>query len=92
MKLVDLDNLGIAKADIEILGNASYVYGWNSALQVVAETSHTIDPETLPIVQELRGKIKLLEYQHDLDKNGFEHLEKKYNSLLGGVCGNQKAV
>lgn len=35
-----------------------------------------VDPETLQVVQELRGKIKLLEYQHDLDKNGFEHLEK----------------
>lgn len=68
MKLVDLDNLGIAKADIEILGNASYVYGWNSALQVVAETSHIVDPETLPLVQELRKQLA----QVTAERNAFK--------------------
>ena len=90
MKLVDVDNLGIAKADIEILGDASYVYGWNSALQVVTETNHTIDPETLPIVQTLKRQVQEAESEAQPEFQAFSsspfgsnRLQKSFAFIFG---------
>lgn len=82
MKLVDVDNLGIAKADIEILGDASYVYGWNSALQVVTETNHTIDPETLPIVQTLKRQVQEAESEAQYCRNNWKKAECKLAQVI----------
>lgn len=57
-RLIDANDLGIAKADIKIIGSKPYVDGWNFALQAVQNCSKTVDPETLPLVKELRENLK----------------------------------
>ena len=54
-RLIDANSLGVGKANPDAFERKDYAYGWNSALQAVTEASPTIDPETLPIVRELRG-------------------------------------
>lgn len=56
-RLIDANNLGVEKASM-VSEHRMFVYGWNSALQTVKDTSPTIDPETLPLVKELREKLK----------------------------------
>lgn len=88
MRLIDADAL---REHWVKNGNDEYIYDIRSFLCSVDEAP-TIDPETLPIVQELRGKIKSLEYQHDIDNNRFEQIGKKYNSLLGEFAETKKQL
>lgn len=64
MRLIDADSLGVEKASM-VSEQRMFVYGWNSALQAVKETSPTIDPERLPLVQELREKLAQVTAQRD---------------------------
>ena len=57
-RLVDVNNLGVGKANPDAFERKDYAYGWNSALQAVTEASPTIDPETLPLVRQLREELE----------------------------------
>lgn len=59
-RLIDANNLGVGKANPDAFERKDYAYGWNSALQAVTEASPTIDPESLPIVRQLREENKNL--------------------------------
>lgn len=56
MRLIDANNLGIGEANPDLFERRDYAFGWNSALQAITNASPTIDPETLPIVRELRDE------------------------------------
>lgn len=87
MRLIDANKL---KGD---LGKLPMMSNWGEIfIPNLIDEQPTIDPETLPIVQELRGKIKSLEYQHDIDNNRFEQIGKKYNSLLGEFAETKKQL
>lgn len=64
MRLIDADNLGVGKAN-NVSEQTTFAYGWNSALQAVKEASPAIDPETLPIVRELRAELAEAKAQCD---------------------------
>lgn len=61
-RLIDANKLGVGKAS-SISEQTTFAYGWNSALQAVKEDSPTIDPETLPIVKQLRKQVKSLQME-----------------------------
>ena len=42
-----------------------FAIGWNSALKAVTEISPTIDPETLPIVRQLREELERVTAERD---------------------------
>lgn len=56
-RLIDANHLGVGKANPDVFERKDYAYGWNSALQAVANATQTIDPETLPIVCQLRAEL-----------------------------------
>lgn len=58
MRLIDANNFGVGKANPDVFDRKDYAYGWNNALQAVTEAAPTIDPETMPIVQQLREELK----------------------------------
>lgn len=64
-RLIDANNLGVGKANPDAFECKDYVYGWNSALQAVTDTSPTIDPETLPIVRQLREELAKVTAERD---------------------------
>lgn len=57
-RLVDVNNLGVGKANPDAFERKDYAYGWNNALQAITEASPTIDPETLPLVRQLREELE----------------------------------
>lgn len=73
VRLIDANNLGIEKLS-KISETTTFVYGWNSALQAVKDKSPTIDPETLPIVQELRAEIDRIKNERDAAKAALHHI------------------
>lgn len=91
MRLIDADNLGIAKADIEILGDTLYVDGWNSALKAISEAAPTIDPETLPIVQELRKQLAQVTAERNYAITVLEN-KVKYNEFPCIHCKSEGVV
>jgi len=64
-RLIDVNNLGVGKANPDAFERKGYAYGWNSALQAVTEASPTIDPETLPIVRQLREELAKVTAERD---------------------------
>lgn len=57
IKLIDANNLGVEKVSM-VSVTKEFAYGWNSALQTVADTSPTVDFDTLPVVKELRSELR----------------------------------
>ena len=64
MRLIDADNLGVKKLS-DFRETTTFAYGWNSALNAVKNDSPSIDPQTLPIVKELREKLEKMKTQLD---------------------------
>lgn len=64
-RLIDANNLGVGKANPDAFERKDYAYGWNSALQAVTEASPTIDPESLPIVRQLREELARVTAERD---------------------------
>ena len=64
-RLIDANNLGVGKANPDAFERKDYAYGWNSALQAVTEASPTIDPETLPVVRQLREELARVTAERD---------------------------
>lgn len=65
MRLIDANNLGVGKANPDAFDRKDYAAGWNSALQAVIESAPTMDPETLPIVKELREQLERVTAERD---------------------------
>lgn len=59
-RLIDANSENIFRVDPDAHPSRMYACGWNGMVHVV-EQLPTIDPETLPIVQELRANIAILE-------------------------------
>lgn len=64
MRLIDADNLGVKKLS-DFRETTTFAYGWNSALNAVKNDSQSVDPETMPIVRELREKLKRVTAERD---------------------------
>lgn len=64
-RLIDANNLGVGKANPNAFERKDYAYGWNNALQAVVEASPTIDPETLPVVRQLREELASVTAERD---------------------------
>lgn len=64
-RLVDVNNLGVGKVNPDAFECKDYAYGWNNALQAVIEAAPTIDPETLPVVKELRKQLARIMAERD---------------------------
>lgn len=64
-RLIDASNLGVGKANPGIFVCKEYAHGWNNALQAVVEAAPTIDPETLPIVRQLRADLARVTAERD---------------------------
>ena len=64
-RLIDANNLGVGKANPGIFVCKEYAHGWNNALQAVVEAAPTIDPETLPIVRQLRADLARVTAERD---------------------------
>lgn len=73
VRLIDANNLGIEKLS-KISETTTFVYGWNGALQTVKDKSPTVDPETLPIVQELRAEIDRIKNERDDARATLHHI------------------
>ena len=65
MRLIDAENLGIGKANPDAFERKDYAAGWNSALQAISEAAPAIDPETLPIVRQLREQLAKVTAERD---------------------------
>lgn len=64
-RLIDANNLGVGKANPDAFERKEYAYGWNNALQAVTYGAPTIDPETLPIVRQLREELARVTAERD---------------------------
>lgn len=64
-RLVDVNNLGVGKANPDAFERKDYAHGWNNALQAVIDAAPTIDPETLPIVRRLREELAKVTAERD---------------------------
>lgn len=65
MRLIDADNLGVGKANPDTFERKDYANGWNSALQAITEAAPTVDPETFPVVRQLREELALVTAERD---------------------------
>lgn len=65
MRLIDAENLGIGKANPDAFERKDYAAGWNSAFRAISEAAPTIDPETLPIVRQLREELDMVTAERD---------------------------
>ena len=54
MRLIDADNLGVGKANLDAFERKDYANAWNSALQAITKAAPNVNPETLPVVRQLR--------------------------------------
>ncbi len=59
-RLVDVNHENIFRLDADTYPDRMYACGWNGMVHVIEELP-PIDPETLPIVRELRARIAELE-------------------------------
>lgn len=64
-RLIDANNLGIGMAYQSEFYPNYFAIGWNSALKAVTEISPTIDPETIPIVRQLRDELEQAKSERD---------------------------
>ncbi len=64
-RLVDVNNLGVGKANPDAFERKDYAHGWNNALQAVIEAAPTINLETLPIVRQLREELARVTAERD---------------------------
>lgn len=74
-RLIDANNLGVGKANPDAFERKDYAYGWNSALQAVTEASPTIDPETIPVVRQLREELARVKKERDAAVEQLSELE-----------------
>ena len=65
MRMINTNNLGVGKCDPKVFNDKGFAAGWNSAIQAIIETSPAVDPETLPIVQELREQLAKVTAEKD---------------------------
>ena len=86
-RLIDANNLGVEKASM-VSEQRMFVYGWNSALQAVKDTSPTIDPETLPLVQELRKQVDSLNNRLSY----IEFWERNLRNVFNSAAEDRAAV
>ena len=91
MSLIDTNNLGIGKANLDAFERKDYAAGWNSALQAISEAAPTIDPETLPIVRQLREELARVTAERDSFKEMLYgerpcSLCEKYTKTWNPVC------
>ena len=56
-RLIDANNLGVGKANPDEFERKEYACGWNNALQAVTYGAPTINPESLPVVRQLREEL-----------------------------------
>lgn len=82
MRLINTNNLGVGKCNPKVFNDKSFAAGWNSAIQAITEASPTIDPETLPIVQELRAQLAQVTAERDAAIEWLADLE------VCGCCKN----
>jgi hypothetical protein len=97
-RLIDANNLGVGKANPDAFERKDYAYGWNSALQAVTDTSPTIDPETLPIVRQLREELAKVTAERDAaveQLRGYcfacKHYTPYHNDGLCATCKHERA-
>lgn len=64
-RLIDANNLGVGKANPDIFVCEEYAHGWNNALQAVVDAAPTIDPESLPVVRQLREELARVTAERD---------------------------
>lgn len=88
IRLIDAKNVGIGKANPDAFERKEYAYGWNNALQAVTDAAPTIDPETLPIVKQLRAELtsckqelRQIKYCYEIAKNGEKQLRKQNDEI-----------
>ena len=90
-RLIDANEL----YGVESLLNTDIVKNSKEASYILSQVLHdiqtipTIDPETLPIVQELREKLRQTEqelrqvkYCYDIAKNGEKHLRRQNDDII----------
>lgn len=65
MRLIDAHNLGVGRANPDAFKNREYANGWNNAIKAITEAAPTIDPESLPIVQQLRAELARVTEERD---------------------------
>lgn len=65
MWLIDLHDIRIGKTNPDVFEDKSYAIGWNNAIQAIIETSPAIDPESLPIVKQLRRELERVTRERD---------------------------
>lgn len=65
MRLIDAHNLGVGRANPDAFKNREYANGWNNAIKAITEAAPAIDPETLPIVQQLRAELERVTAERD---------------------------
>lgn len=64
-RLIDANNFPAKRLDPdECLCGRMYACGWNGVIHLI-EDAHTIDPESLPIVQQLRAELAQMKAERD---------------------------
>ena len=64
-RLIDANNFPAKRLDPdECLCGRMYACGWNGVIHLI-EDAHTIDPESLPIVQQLRAELERVKAELD---------------------------
>lgn len=87
-RLIDANNLGIGMAYQSEFYPNYFAIGWNSALKAVTEISPTIDPETLPIVRQLREELERVTAERDAVVESIPHECKTcvYHTVFFNGC------
>ena len=80
-RLIDANNLGMGKANPGIFVCKEYAHGWNNALQAVVEAAPTIDPETIPIVRQLRAELDRVTAERDAALRELRSIQTHTRSL-----------
>lgn len=62
-----------------------FAIGWNSALKAVTEISPTIDPETLPIVRQLREELERVTAERDAAIKELDEVTSEVDDLADFV-------
>lgn len=75
-RLIDANNFPAKRLDPdECLCGRMYACGWNGVIHLI-EDAHTIDPESLPIVQQLRAELAQMKAERDAAVKDLLHAAK----------------
>lgn len=81
-RLIDANNFPAKRLDPdECLCGRMYACGWNGVIHLI-EDAHTIDPESLPIVQQLRAELAKVK----AEKDEYKELFFSYKHVCGGIA------